>query len=174
MMRRDLCKEFNHVCVLQDIMVCLFSFCSFCMWVYSEWRVWNVPLAFQKLAWALTGELSGVWVVEMAGGFETEAGGSHQTSLEDEGEGGEAMPLALAWEKPRRWERDRRGSAGLRTRTQGDEGGRQVEGGVGRPAEAKEGQAQPRAGRVVSGGDGGLWEGHRALKLSTLSLAREL
>ena len=33
------------------------------------------------------GELSGVWVVEMAGGFESEAGGSHQTSLEDEGEG---------------------------------------------------------------------------------------
>ena len=37
--------------------------------------------------WALTGELSGVWVVEMAGGFETEAGGSHQISLEDDGEG---------------------------------------------------------------------------------------
>ncbi len=35
----------------------------------------------------LTGELSGVWVVEMAGGFETEAGGSHQTSLEVEGKG---------------------------------------------------------------------------------------
>ena len=49
MMRRDLCKEFNYVCVLQNIMVCLFSL------------------------------LSGVWVVEMAGGFETEAGGSHQT-----------------------------------------------------------------------------------------------
>ena len=31
------------------------------------------------------GELSGVWVVEMAGGVETEAGESHQTSLEDEG-----------------------------------------------------------------------------------------
>jgi len=39
----------------------------------------------QALAWALTGEWSGVLVVEMAGGFETEAGGSHQTSLEDEG-----------------------------------------------------------------------------------------
>ena len=37
-----------------------------------------------------------------------------------------AMPLALAWEKPRRWERDRMGSAGLRTWTQGDEGGRLV------------------------------------------------
>ena len=71
--------------------VCLSSFSSFCMWVYSKWRAWNVPWAFQTLAWALTGELSGVWVVEMAGGFETEAGGSHQTSLEDEGEGDVAV-----------------------------------------------------------------------------------
>ncbi len=98
MMRRDLCKEFNYVCVLLDIMVCLFSFCSFCMWVYSKCRAWNVPLAFQTLALALTGESTGVWVVEMAGGFETEAGGSHQTSLEDEGEGDVAVwrcPLPL-------------------------------------------------------------------------------
>ena len=30
-------------------------------------------------------------MVEMAGGFETEAGGSHQISLEDEGEGDAAV-----------------------------------------------------------------------------------
>ena len=30
-------------------------------------------------------------MVEMAGGFETEAGGSHQISLEDEGEGDVAV-----------------------------------------------------------------------------------
>ena len=59
-----------------------------------------------------------------------------------------AMPLALAWEKPRRWERGRRGSAGLRIRTQGDEGRRKVKGEVGRPAEAKEAQARLVAGRL--------------------------
>ena len=59
--------------------VCLSSLSSFCMWVYSKWRAWKVPWALQTIAWAL----KGVWVVvvEMAGGFETEAGGSHQTSL---------------------------------------------------------------------------------------------
>ena len=43
------------------------------------------------MAMQLTGELSGVCVVEMTGGFETEAAGSHQTSLEDEGEGDAAV-----------------------------------------------------------------------------------
>ena len=79
-----------------------------------------------------------------------------------------AMPLALAWEKPRRWERDRRGSAGLRTWTQGDEGGRLVWRGGGRhPSEGQEGQAQRRAGRVAV-------SGHRTLQLSLMRLAREL
>ena len=58
-----------------------------------------------------------------------------------------AMPLALAWERQRRWERDRRGSAGLRTRAQGDERGRQLEeGGVGRSAEGQEAQGGQELG----------------------------